>query len=470
MFGICNIVLAAMVLSLVMAAQDEGSVEFKQQCDTDTFEETSFNFAIDIDNFSKDCQDFEEMGNVIQLVIEEVQMIIPEYEEEFIDAAVCPLPALGREGVRKRVRRGTYSFAGAGGCKRCRQRARIYRGGRSLAVEKQHESFQNSNYKISLRRQSAFRELKKKDLDKKDERFDENDCETVVSSAVVDAAVAEKAVAESEVKLNEMLAMTMEKETKELLDEKQMEKFVKEAKKNFEECKKAGSLAKARALFIQKACESVDFAGVATPNDQLLGFEMVPKNFEKELQTNTKEAQAASYKVSDQRIELKAEIVKSKKREMDSTFNEEVKRLEAQLREESDKLKEVTKKTEGKIKTAKKIKDKNLEEELNMEIEMLNEKRRELEDDFNTFKEMEPKRIEDDYEFAMSALDAEAANTFEDYMEAFADLIAQALKGRLADKRFSNCFKKEPSVKVKLEKLKNKDDKITPESCPKEVE
>ena len=44
---------------------------------------------------------------------------------------------------------------------------------------------------------------------------------------------------------------------------------------------------------------------------------------------------------------------------------------------------------------------------------------------------MEEERIENDFEFAMGVIEVQAANTFEDYMEAFADLMTKGLQGYL---------------------------------------
>ena len=135
-------------------------------------------------------------------------------------------------------------------------------------------------------------------------------------------------------------------------------------------------------------------------------------------------------------MDLKTEIVKAKLGEMESTFEEDVKTLEDKLRKESNKLKAEMKKIENGINNAKKRQDKDLEEELKTEIEVLNDKSKALEDEFDSFKEMEPIRIENDFEFAMGAIHVEAANTFEDYMDAFADLMKTALQGHLAK---ANC-------------------------------
>ena len=220
-----NLLLAAMALSLVMAQDDDGGGAELKQCVGGEFEKSYFNFDIQIDHFSEDCEDFEKMGKTVQLVIEKVQMMIPEYEEEFIEATVCPFPTFVGEGRHlraRRVRRGTYSFAGAGGCKRCRANQTARRRGRHLAVEKQHEILhlfdEREEQEVWFGRGiSASRELKQENEDDS-ESFEERVCETLVSSAVVDAAVAERAVEKAEETVNEMLAATMEKETKELLD------------------------------------------------------------------------------------------------------------------------------------------------------------------------------------------------------------------------------------------------------------
>ena len=101
---------ASIALPFVVGALDDGGggAELKQ-CAGGDFEESYFNFDISIDNFSDDCDDFEGLGKRIQLMIEKVEMMIPEFEDEFIDATVCPLPThvgdkrrrLGREECEK---------------------------------------------------------------------------------------------------------------------------------------------------------------------------------------------------------------------------------------------------------------------------------------------------------------------------------------------------------------------------------
>ena len=253
--------------------------------------------------------------------------------------------------------------------------------------------------------------------------------------------------------------------------ERQAERFINEAKKGLEDCKEEGSFAKARGLLVEKACESEDFAAVVVTPEEQQGFELVANNLEQELQKNTKEAQKDFYMVKDKSIGLKTEIVKSKFQKMQSSFQEEVKKLESELREECEKLKETMKKMEGKINAAKKNKDKNLEEELKTEFEMLNDKSEALVDEFEQFKEMEPIRIKNDFEFAMGALHVEAANTFEDYMEAFAVLVKKALQLHLKrDVKFRACFEKVPKVEVAVDKLTDKGDLIKLSSCPEDVE
>ena len=103
---------------------------------------------------------------------------------------------------------------------------------------------------------------------------------------------------------------------------------------------------------------------------------------------------------------------------------------------------------------------------------MLNEENKALEDEVRTFKEMEPKRIQHDFEFAMGALHVEAANTIEDYMEAFVELMTRGLKGHLKkDVKFSTCFEREPEVEVTVNPLNNeKEKKELLKDCPSTVE
>lgn len=90
MFIFSKLILAALALSLIMV-QGDGMPELKQ-CAGGEFEESYFNFDIYINNFSEGCTDFEGMSEKIQLMIEKVEMMIPEYEDEFINATVCRLP------------------------------------------------------------------------------------------------------------------------------------------------------------------------------------------------------------------------------------------------------------------------------------------------------------------------------------------------------------------------------------------
>jgi hypothetical protein len=476
MFFLRNLLLAALALCGVMA-QDDGDVELKE-CVADEFEESYFNFEIYLDHFiSGGCEDFEaDLGTAIQLIIERVQIMIPEYEKEFIDATVCPLPTFVDDGRRRRLgyvrtRRGTYMFVGAGGCKRCR--AYFPRSqDRYLAVEKQHETFQDFvgliEHEVWLHRDSTGRELVEEDqwTDER-ESFEERVCQTLVDSAVLDAAVAEMAVVKGEKKLNEMLAMTTKKETKELLDERQTDMFVNEAKKSLEECKKDAAFAKARALFVEKACESEDFATVVVTPEEQAGFEELAIDSEQKIQKNSKEAKKKYFKVKDQNIGLKTAIVKSNFTAMGSAFTEKVKELDAQIKEEIKKLQTSTKAIVNKMNVAKKTQDKKLEAELKKEMEILNEKSVALVDEFESFKKDEPKRIQNEFQLAMGAVSVEAANTFEDYMEAFAVLMERALQGHLNGESFSSCFDKQTKVVVKVEKLNDKREKeMVLKACP----
>ena len=283
-------ILAAMLACLSSWHKMTGG-ELKQ-CVGGGFETTYFNFAVFIDHFSDDCEDFEKVGMAIQLLIENIAAKIPEYKDEFIEATVCPLPTFAGGRRLGRYRRGTYAFSGFGGCRFCRANESTRQRGRYLAAEKQHtKSFQyfdgREDEKVWFGSDSASRELgggyTGSEYDS--ETFEERVCESLVGDAVVDAAVAERAVEKAEVKLNEMLEMTNRKEMKELILMKKIPRaFINEAKKGLEECKNKGAFAKAKALLVEKACESEDFAAVVTTPEEQQGFEMVAKDFEKELQ------------------------------------------------------------------------------------------------------------------------------------------------------------------------------------------
>jgi predicted nucleic acid-binding Zn-ribbon protein len=153
---------------------------------------------------------------------------------------------------------------------------------------------------------------------------------------------------------------------------------------------------------------------------------------------------------------------------MGSAFTEKVKELDAQIKEEIKKVQTSTKAIVNKMNVAKKMQDKKLEADLKKEMEVLNEKSEALVDEFESFKEEEPKRIQNEFQLAMGAISVEAANTFEDYMEAFAVLMKKALQGHLNGKLFSSCFDTQTKVvEVKVEKLLDKKEKETVlKACP----
>jgi hypothetical protein len=436
MFIFSKLILAALALSLIMV-QGDGMPELKQ-CAGGEFEESYFNFDIYINNFSEGCTDFEGMSEKIQLMIEKVEMMIPEYEDEFIDATVCRLPTfVGRRRLGRAISRsGTYSFAGAGGCQRCSANRTNRQRGRHLAAE----------------------------------NFEKRVCETLVGSAAADAAVAERAVVRAEQKLDGILAKAVEKETLEFLDERQTKRFVENAKKDLKECKETAGLAKARTMFFETACQSADFATVVAPEDQQ-GFEMVANDMINDIHKGAKEAQKGFYEVKGEDIGLKTEIVKSKFHKTESEFNEEVNNLKAQLEEECTKLKAQTKNIQKEIKIAKKTGNKTLEEELLAEIEALNLQGVAMEDEFNSFTELKHQTIKQNFEFALGIIHVEAANTFEDYMEAFADLMTKGLQGYLkTDIKFNTCFERAPQVQVKVDSLENgKEKEKVLRGCPKTV-
>jgi hypothetical protein len=421
MFILCKLILATLAVSLVMAV-DDGEFVLKP-CAGGVFEETYFNFDIYIDNFSEDCEDFEKMSEKIQLMIEKVEKMIPEYQDEFIDAEVCSLPTfVGRRRLAKR-KSGTYSFAGAGGCKRC------------------------TGSKTDRRNLQA-------------ESFEKRVCETLLASAAVDAAVAERAVVKAKEKLEEILARAVDKETREYLDERETDQFVKNAEKELEECKEKAGMAKARVLFFETACKSADFASVVAPEDQQ-GFEMVANEMDKDIHQGAKDAQKGFYNVKDEDINLKTEIVKSKFHKKEEEFRAEVSNLKTELEAECNTLKQEMTRIQQQIKIAKKARNKTLETELLGQIEALNHQAIALQDEFNSFTELKKETIDHDFELALGIIHAEAANTFEDYMQAFAELMTKGLAGYLKlEDEFSSCFEKEPKVKVTVNSLKDEKEKV----------
>jgi hypothetical protein len=429
MFILCKLILAALAVSLVMAV-DDGEFVLKP-CAGGVFEETYFNFDIYIDHFSEECDDFEKMSEKIQLMIEKVEMMIPEYEDEFIDAEVCSLPTfVGRRRLAAKRTRGTYSFAGAGGCKRC------------------------TASKTDRRNLQA-------------ESFEKRVCETLLAWAAVDAAVAERAAVKAKEKLEEILARAVDKETREYLDERETDQFVKNAEKELEECKETAGIAKAKVLFFETACKSADFASV---EDQQ-GFEIVANEMDKDIHKGAKDAQKGFYNVKDEDINLKTEIVKSKFHKKEEEFKAEVSNLETELEAECNKLREETTRIQQQIKIAKKARNKTLETELLGQIEALNHQAIALEDEFDSFTELMKETIDHDFELALGIIHAEAANTFEDYMQAFAELMTKGLEGYLKlEDEFSSCFEKEPKVEVTINSLEDETDKEKLlKGCPKAV-
>ena len=95
-----------------------------------------------------------------------------------------------------------------------------------------------------------------------------------------------------------------------------------------------------------------------------------------------------------------------------------------------------------------------------------------MEDEFNSFTELKHQTIKQDFEFALGIIHVEAANTFEDYMEAFADLMTKGLQGYLkTDIKFNTCFERAPpKVEVKVDSLENgKEKEKVLRGCPKTV-
>lgn len=457
------LVLAGIVMasSLVMATED---VSLKQ-C-TGGFELSYFNFYIDIQKFTEEeCEDFDEIGKMVQTVIEEIQDCIPEYENEFINAEVCPEPTFVEErrlhlrSLGRRRRAGTYSFAGTGGCKRCR---RSSSDRRRLDVEEDTTEIYYPAQLNDFRRLNEFKRRVLNDDEDQDEEFvgtlEERIC-IMGDAAVVDAAVAERAVPAAEKKLQELLTVAEEQETTDLIEVEDIEKYIEDAKQKLEEVKEDRESAKARALFLKSACDSANAAVLdkAQFEDWYL---WIAGNMTKSVGKDAKHAQGGYYKVKDEKIGLKTDVVKTKfgkrKIEMEEEHDKLAEDLDGEIEDIEDEIKEL----EREIKAAKK--DKEKQEELEKLEEALVDGIENLKDEYEKLMRMDVEKFDQEYDFAIGTLEVEAANTFEDYMEAFADLIKPALEERL--QTFSACFDGQPSVKVEVVELESKREQLT--ECP----
>lgn len=445
-----------MVPSLVMAAEDDVALK---RC-TGGFELQYFNFYVNIEKFTEEeCKDFDEIGKLVQTVIEETQDCIPEYEDEFIQAEVCPDPTFVDErrlhlrGLARRKRRaGTYSFAGTGGCKRCR---RSSSDRRRLEVE---EDTTETYHPVQLN------DFKSRVLKDEEEEFfgtfEEHIC-SMGDKATVDAAIATRAVVAAEKRLQELLIVSEEQETTSLLDGREIEKYIEEAKKKVEEMKEDNKWVMARAFFIENACESINTAVVDTVEDEG-GYLSIAGDLKKDTGKDAKHAQGGYYKVKDKKIGLKTAVVKSRFDKIKGEMEEEHAKLRAELDEEVGKIEEEIDVIEDKLRMAKEKGDKKKEEKLKEEKETLEDDVDALVDEFGELMRLDKDKFDQEYDFAIGTLEVEAANTFEDYMEAFADLIKPVLEERL--KTFSDCFDGQPKVELEVEELESKKEQL--KKCP----
>jgi hypothetical protein len=80
---------------------------------------------IEFSNLPDECNnelDLETIGILIQNVISEVEERMPEYEGEYLDTTLCPLPESNTTRRLQKVSRrlaGTYTYKGTGRCRRC---------------------------------------------------------------------------------------------------------------------------------------------------------------------------------------------------------------------------------------------------------------------------------------------------------------------------------------------------------------
>lgn len=458
----------AMSLSLVTAVDDDG-VELKT-CGGD-FELTYFNFDIDIDGFAEDeqCEDFDMVGPMIQKVIEQIQDSIPEYEDEFIRAEVCPDPV--EEDERRLLRNlknksnnrggngrrmGQYKFAGTGGCRRCR---RASRGQKPRHLEEENETHY-SIYSIQLVSFSG-RKLKKKDVEDFDGTFADHLC-SMGDSVAVDVAIAERAVEKAQERLKELLDMSKDKETKDLVEGKEIDKYIEDAERKVKECKSDRQWAKARAYYIANACSSVFTVDIESEEDEQ-GYVMIADELQSRAESDAKHAQGEYYKVKDEMIGLKTAVIESKFEKLKSEIEEEQEQLKKEIEQEGKEVKDELKLIDGQIKAANQIQDLAEAEELKKLKARMQHEVEKHKAEFEELKQLKENELRSDYEFAIGKLEVEAANTFKDYMEAFAGLVGPALEDILYFE-LGDCFEDEPKVDVHVVELESEDEQL--KKCP----
>jgi len=429
---------------------------------------TYFNFFIDIDNIADNCNDFDAMGTTVQMIIEEVEQKIPEYQDEFIDATVCPFPALVSSSFSTRflraVTKGRYSYPGSGTCMKCTQNRRIQRGGRNLETLEWPESFE-----LFDGDEQQGQVDKNKDHNGMERELQGDEAENICSMmepAAVDVAVAKRAVVVSENTLKDIVDIA---ETTDDVEMEQAIKFVTKAEKDVEDCKHRMEAAKAKATFIRSACKEAASSGLEETADYNMAFKEVAEELKKDCGKDADTAQADFYKVKGEKIGLKTEIVRSQFNTRQAQMDAEEEVREAELEKKLEEIRNDMKRIEGSMKNAKKQKQIGVEEELMAEKEALTLEKQALDIEFEATKRENEEKLSRDYELAMGALSVEAANSVQDYLKEFADLIEPVLQDSLYQE-YPDCFEKEPRVSTRVEVVEHKEEQFAKDDCPDDVE
>jgi hypothetical protein len=130
------LVLLATALSIGLVASHDRLLHLKESCGEGETQTLYFNFFIKLD-VPDSCEgdDFEAIGRLIQSLIGDIEGLIPDYQNVFIQADVCPAPNMLLKRSRARFLRdimhrmlGKYSYGGGGTCKRCAMNKRVIGG------------------------------------------------------------------------------------------------------------------------------------------------------------------------------------------------------------------------------------------------------------------------------------------------------------------------------------------------------